>query len=400
MIGRGLAPKRASLCALRHPRTQEPIDQAVAIWSPGPATYTGEDYLELHVHGGRAVVAAALGALSLLPGFRMAQPGEFSRRALLNGKTDLAALEGLADLIAARTDEQRRQAIAQASGYLSRHVESWREQIIQFLALLEAEIDFPDEGDVPSHASEGVAAGLAALVAELREASADGTRAEIIRDGFVVAIAGPPNAGKSSLLNFLAKRDVAIVTETPGTTRDLIEVRLDLGGREVVLIDTAGIRDTADSIEAEGIRRARETIARAHPTLWLDDSKSGPSTRPGDAVPVRSKIDLGPCAAGEQAIGISVRTGEGIPGLLGLIGAKMRAVAGIAGEVALVTRERHRLALDSATVHLAAASRCSLAVELRAEELRLAARDLDTIIGRVGVEDVLDRLFSQFCIGK
>jgi tRNA modification GTPase len=482
------APRKAGLARVRDPRSQEIIDEALVLWFPAPHSETGEDTAELQLHGGRAVIAAVLEALGRIDGLRMAEPGEFTRRAFENGKLDLTAVEGLADLVSAETQGQRRQAFRQMKGLLGNRAETWRQRLIQALALVEARIDFSDEGDVPENLVAPALAIARELEGEIAQALADGGRGDRRRDGLVVAIAGPPNAGKSTLLNRLARREAAIVSPYAGTTRDVIEVHLDLGGLPVTLVDTAGIRDAPDPVEMEGVRRARERAASADLVLWVVDASAAPSTvipgrreaanpesrathaaadvggqpfgRPrngdSDAKPlqtpatsqaappvwlIRNKIDL--LAAGdnnehviqgndnnerkvrsnealtgivnagltrsnelifssnEHVFKVSASTGAGFDPLL----AQLDRFAGefMAGaETALVTRQRHRQVLTQGLEAL----RRALAVELGsredllAEELRLAAASLGRLTGRVDVEDILDVIFRDFCIGK
>lgn len=397
-------PRLAHYGEMRDPASGEVLDKGLLLFFPGPASATGEDIVELHLHGGRAVVAAVLRALSSLPGLRAAEAGEFTRRAHLNGKMDLAQVEGLADLIAAETEAQRRQALALAAGTLSRRVSTWREGLVRALALVEASIDFSDEGDVPNDLLYEALALMVPLRDDLAAAVKDAARGERVRDGLVVAIAGPPNAGKSTLLNRLAGREAAIVSEIPGTTRDVLEVHLELVGQAVTLLDTAGLRETADVVEQEGVRRALARAEAADLVLWLSDDGTPPPPALADAVKVRSKADRVTAGAADPPfysgwLALSATTGAGLEGLLSIVERAVEAFSG--GEPALVTRERQRLALSAAAEHLdQACGEFAGREELRAEELRLAARALDRTIGKVDVEDVLDALFSTFCIGK
>lgn len=391
-------PRLARYGALCDPASGAPLDQGITLFFPAPASATGEDVVELHLHGGRAVVAAVLRALSSLPGLRPAEAGEFTRRAHANGKLDLAEVEGLADLIAAESEAQRRQALALAGGALSRRVEAWREGLISALALVEAGIDFSDEGDVPDDLAAEATAVLARLRGDLMAALRDAARGERVRDGLVVAIAGPPNAGKSTLLNRLAGREAAIVSPLPGTTRDVLEVHLELAGQALTVLDTAGLRETADMVEAEGVRRARARAEAADLVLWLSEHGEEPPAAFSSAIRVCTKTDRDG-AVPEGWFGISAETGAGLDALMGEVERQADALGG--GEPALVTRERHRLGLETAAVHLERAlGDFGGREELRAEEVRLALRALDQTIGRVDVEDVLDALFSTFCIGK
>lgn len=402
MAGGVAPPRRAALRGIVDPVSREILDEGLVLFFPGPHSYTGEDLAEFQVHGGRAVVQGLLAALGALPGCRLAEPGEFTRRAFAHGRLDLARVEGIGDLIAAETPMQRRQALAQAAGLLSGKVETWRAILLDAMAQLEAAIDFADEGDVQDRAvTADVSAALAGLQHELAEVLTEGRRGEILRDGFRVVIAGPPNAGKSTLLNALARRDVAIVSDIPGTTRDVLQVQLDLDGMPVTLSDTAGIRPTMDRIEAIGVQRAEREMRGADLVLWLSPAQApcSPPT-PIDALEVVSQIDsVSERTPGQLAI--SALTGEGLPALLDLIATRAREAVG--QEPALVTRERHRMALAQAMDAVSRAQQRldqGASPELPAEDLRLAARALGTVIGTVDVEHVLDRLFADFCIGK
>jgi tRNA modification GTPase len=391
-------PRRMSLRTLRHPTTCEALDQALVVWMPGPNSFTGEDQAELQIHGGVAVRGAVLAALSTLEGCRPAEAGEFTRRAFLNGRMDLSAVEGLADLIDAETEAQRRQALRQMEGALGHAVEAWREEALQILALLEAALDFSDEGDVP----EGLEREARRRIEILRDGIAKVLAypsGERLREGFVVVLAGAPNAGKSTLLNALARREVAIVSPIAGTTRDIIEVRCDLGGLPVSFVDTAGLRDSADAVEQEGVARARARAAAADLVLWLV-APDGDRVQPERAgLIVGTKADLGAAAAVDLLV--SAATGRGLEALLARIEAEAQRALG-SGD-AVLTRERHRQALQDAQSSLDRA----LAImgqngptELAAEEVRLATRAIGRITGRVDVDDMLDRLFGAFCIGK
>jgi tRNA modification GTPase len=407
-------PRRAALRALSDPTAGETLDRGLVLWCPGPASVTGEDVLELHVHGGRAIVGGLLEVLAGIPGLRPAEPGEFTKRAFLNGRLDLTAAEGLADLIAAETRSQARQALRQLDGELGRIYEGWRERLVGALALLEAEIDFaPDEEEVPEGLIERVGPEIVRLRGEIVGHLNDGRRGERLRGGITVAVIGPPNAGKSSLVNRLARRDVAIVTARPGTTRDVLEVHLDLGGCPVTVLDTAGLREASDEIEAEGVRRARAGAERADLRLALLDGEAWPGVDAATCAMVDeetilaiNKSDLGtlpaaPSIAGRPAHAVSCLTGEGLEGLLGALS---EAAAGFAGPGVgpAITRSRHRAALREALEGLERFGSAPPGTEiaLLAEELRWAARAVGRITGRVAVEDVLERIFSQFCIGK
>lgn len=415
LAGKLPTPRQASRRLLRD-GTGQPIDDAVVLWFPGPGTATGEDVAEFHVHGGRAVLAALLAAISLIPNTRAAEPGEFTRRAFENGKLDLTEAEGLDDLIHADTDRQRRQALRQLQGLLGNRARDWRERIIEASALIEAGIDFSDEGDVPAELMAPAVKAIKALHDEIAEALAAQGHSERLCDGLVVAIAGEPNVGKSTLMNQLARREVAIVSPHAGTTRDVIEVQLDLDGYPVTVIDTAGIRETDDPVEQEGVRRARARAEDADLVLWLVEGEraADPDTtrsfrtadegqRPSGTVwIVRNKIDLGETTAARPVgeFGISASRGDGIPELVEAI---VKFAADFFGttEGALVTRARQRDLLVRASDSL----RRSLELveegeELAAEELRAAAYALGRLLGRVDVEDVLGAIFQKFCIGK
>lgn len=394
------APRVATLGVLRHPLSGEMLDKALALWFPAPRSFTGEDAAELHLHGGRAVVDGVLGALSTLPRLRIAEPGEFTRRAFTNGKMDLTEAEGLADLIDAETQAQRRQALDQMGGALGRLYEGWRRELIRVLAYLEADLDFPDE-DLPEGVADQVRPKIIELLSAIDVHLADNRRGERLRSGVQIAILGPPNAGKSSLLNALAQRDVAIVSEIAGTTRDVIEVHLDLGGYPVILADTAGLRETSDAIEDEGVRRALRRAEAADLKLFLTDAREETPAEPvaDGAILVFNKTDLAP---GFQlpfpaACAVSVRTGAGLPVLLKLLEERVSSV--IAGPNVALTRARHREALEECRFSLSRSLEADLP-ELGAEDVRLATRALGRITGKVDVEDLLDVIFRDFCIGK
>jgi tRNA modification GTPase len=479
LAGKIPKPRKAAFARLRDPQTQEPIDEALALWFPAPSSETGEDVAELQLHGGRAVIAATLTALGKLDGLRPAEAGEFTRRAFENGKLDLTAVEGLADLVMAETQGQRRQALRQMQGALRDRAESWRDRLTRALALIEARIDFSDEADVQDSAQGDLIAPALALARELEgelaAALADDRRGERLREGLVVAIAGPPNAGKSTLLNRIAQREAAIVSPYAGTTRDVIEVHLDLAGWPVTLLDTAGIRDSDDPVEREGVRRARDRAAAADLVLWVvDASEPASPVIPGRAegadpesiIPaaeygfrahpsgaprndevrpptwlIRNKIDVisavgrnergydsitrneppvrsnnslrdmvnkgltvtneGRFIKDESLFNLSAASGEGFEPLLAAL---TRHADGflVGTEPALITRERHRRVLEDAMAALRRALTAEVASreDLLAEELRLAARSLGRLTGRVDVEDILDVIFRDFCIGK
>ena len=411
---------------VREPASGEVIDEALGLWFPAPASETGEDVAELQLHGGYAVVAGVLKALGTVEGCRMAEPGEFTRRAFENGKLDLTAVEGLGDLIAAETAAQRRQAFRQLKGLIGNRAEAWRQRLIEAQALVEARIDFPDEADVPEDLIAPAAKVVRSLRNEIAAVLTDRGRGERLRDGLVVAIAGPPNAGKSTLLNRLARRDAAIVSPFAGTTRDVIEVHLELDGCPVTVLDTAGIRESAEPVEQEGVRRARARAAEADLVLWVTDvsaagrtsAKQPPLKSDAPQWLVENKIDLlehGACSqthAGsrrppekselEFVFSISAERGEGLDALFGALAAFARDFFA-AGETVLVTRARHRANLEQTVAALdraLAETARSRREELIAEELRAASSALGRLTGRLDVEDVLDEIFREFCIGK
>jgi len=404
LAGRRLPPPRvATRVGLRSPATGEELDDALVLWFPGPASFTGEDVAEFHIHGGRAVIAGLVGALSTFPNVRPAEAGEFTRRAFDNGKLDLTRAEAIADLVDAETAAQRRQALRQMEGGFGRRCDGWRDRLLRASALAEADIDFSDE-DIPDGLSIEAARTVGLVAEEIARLLTDGRRGEKLRDGFSVVLLGAPNAGKSSLLNALAGRDAAIVSARAGTTRDVIEVRLDLGGRPVILADTAGLRETNDEIEEEGVRRARARASHADARLLVFDAALPPdpatlAMADGLSLILINKIDLAsPPAFDGPSLPVSARTGIGLDALEAWLIAAADEVVG-RGEDVAVTRERHRLALEETREHLERALSAP-SPELAAEDLRLAVRALGRITGRVDVEDVLDLIFREFCIGK
>lgn len=414
LCGRRPSPRRASLRRLRDAEGAT-LDQALVLWFPGPASYTGEDSAELHLHGGPAVVAGVLQALAAL-GLRLAEPGEFTRRAFENDRLDLAQAEGVADLVEAETEAQRRQALDQLDGALGRARDGWRADLVEALALFEAAVDFPDE-DLPADVARRARPALERLLVALGQAVDGVRRAEQVRDGYAIALVGAPNAGKSTLLNALSRREAAIVTPTPGTTRDIIEVPLRLAGYKVVLADTAGLREALDPVEVEGVRRARIRAGEADLRLWVVDG-AGPAgqgaapaavLKAGDLCLV-SKADLPPGEAASRALveaaalglephRLSAHRADDIAALEGVLSERVAAALG-ASEPPVATRLRHAALLSEAIARLESALALSGEPELAAEDVRLAARALDRITGRIGPEDVLDRIFSTFCIGK
>lgn len=386
-------PRTVSLALLKDPRDDGPLDRALLLWLPGPHTVTGEDMAELHCHGGRAVVAAVEDALGAMPGLRRAEAGEYTRRAFAHGRMDLTAVEGLADLLAAETQSQRRAALLMAEGHFSRRIEGWRGTLLDLSAMAEAALDFSDEDDVPDAAIEArIGAGIATLAQDV-DAILAAPSADRLRDGVRVVLAGPPNAGKSTLLNALVGRDAAIVSDIAGTTRDRIEAPAAIGGTAFLFTDTAGLRgETGDAIEAIGIDRARAALAAADIILWLGDADALPRD---DAILVAAQSDR--ADADRPGLRLSARTGEGMDVLIALLLSRAAALLPGEGDYALHARQRQRV--GQVRDHLlAAGSTADLLVA--AEELRLARAAIDALTGQAGTEDMLDRLFSGFCIGK
>ncbi|HKO09668.1 MAG TPA: tRNA uridine-5-carboxymethylaminomethyl(34) synthesis GTPase MnmE [Alphaproteobacteria bacterium] len=408
--GRALPkPRQAAYARLTDPLSGAGLDDGLVLWFPGPASETGEDMAEFQIHGGRATVASVLEALGKLAGLRPAAPGEFTRRAFGNGKLDLTAVEGLADLVNAETEAQRRQALRQLRGELGQLYEGWRARLLRLLAYGEAAIDFPDET-----AEEGIerdrANDISGLVKEISQHLEDNRRGELLRDGLSLVILGAPNVGKSSLMNALARRDVAIVSERAGTTRDVIEVHLDLAGYPVVIADTAGLRETGDEIELEGVKRARARAEHADVRIVLLDATSWPKI-PAHVAPlfgptsllVLNKIDRRRPAGRLEVSGhplhpVSALTGEGMDELVRELERLARERLTLA-EAPSLTRLRHRQALESCVEALQRSLSAALP-ELAVEDLRLALREIGRITGRVDVEDLLDVIFRDFCIGK
>lgn len=373
------------------------LDEALVLVFSEKQSFTGEAVVEFQLHGSTAVVSTVLRVLSEIKGLRQAEPGEFTRRALENGRLDLAQVEGLADLIDAETEAQRRQALRVLSGDLGDQAEKWRLDLIRAAALLEATIDFADE-DVPTDVSPEVSSLIQRVLKSLRKEISGVKSAERIRTGFEVAIVGAPNVGKSTLLNALAGRDAAITSEYAGTTRDVIEVRMDLGGLPVTLLDTAGLRETADKVEEIGIARARERAELADLRVFLVEGDERPDFEPhsGDIV-LKAKADLL-----EDKVGaISGVSGEGLSDLIEKVTQRLSDQAAAVG---IATRERHRIAMIHAVEAMESAERFVIVGEevtdLAAEELRSAIRSLDSLVGRIDVENVLDEIFSSFCLGK
>lgn len=404
IVGALPPPRVASLRAIRD-RNNLVLDRGLVLFFPGPASFTGEDCAELHVHGGRAVIAAVSETLEAIEGFRYAEAGEFTRRAFENGKLDLTAVEGLGDLVLAQTEMQRRLALAQAEGGLQALYEKWMEQLTLCRGLIEAELDFSDEGDVPENVSEGVRGEVLAVRDAIAQHLGQAHAGEIVRDGCHVAIAGAPNAGKSSLLNALARRDASIVSDEPGTTRDVVTVTLDLAGYAVILHDTAGLRETSGLVEREGIRRAEAVMREADLVLYLQDLSdtwSGPQVQQSDkTLVIGTKADLMCCSPiWERNLDISVRSGDGMDELMALIRRKIEEVASQISD-AMPTRQRHQAQLRRARDCLdAALADRSLPGELLAEELRSAGGALGRLTGEAGSEELLGVIFERFCIGK
>jgi len=407
------APRRAVVRKLRDARG-DVIDQALVLWMPGPGSYTGEDAAELHLHGGPAVVGLATAALAA-SGLRLAEPGEFTRRAFEAGRLSLDQAEGVADLVDAETEAQARQAVAQLHGALGRRYARWRSMLAEALAYVEAAVDFPDE-ELPSDVARRALPRIARLEDDLARALADARRGERVRDGYRIALIGAPNAGKSRLFNQLLERDAAIVTPMAGTTRDVIEAPLVIAGYKVVAADMAGVRETREAIEGEGVRRARAWADEADLRLWVVDAAAGVGAwreasdlvRPGDML-LLNKSDLAAgcdAAAALRALDesaerfeVSAETGAGLGPLREALA--RRVAADLGGlEFPAVTRARHARVLAEALAHLDRAGRALETPELAAEDLRLAARALERITGRIGAEDVLDVIFGSFCIGK
>jgi len=387
-------PRRAALRAIRNPVSGELLDQGLVLRFPGPRSATGEDSVELHLHGGRAVLAGVLDLLAGLEGLRPAQPGEFTRRAFENGRIDLTEAEGLADLLAAETQSQRRASLAMAGGALSRRVSEWRSSVLRLSAEVEAALDFSDEGDVGEDLPQAWRTSIADLASHIR-AVLRSPPVERLRDGIRVVIAGPPNAGKSSLLNWLAGRRAAITSAIAGTTRDLVEAPTAIGGQPFVLVDTAGLRESSDAIEAEGVELARESVAASDLVLWLGSPSDCPARE--RAIVVQSKIDLGADSGSDADIRVSSETGEGMDQLVGLLIDRARSLLPREGDLSV--NGRHRAALTEVVHQLDEAHR-SLDLLVASEALRIARAELDRVTGRAGVEDMLDALFGTFCIGK
>lgn len=395
LAGRIPSERRPSLAAIRHPASSELLDRALLLWFPGPNSATGEDLAEIHLHGGRSVVVAVLDALGGVAGLRPAEPGEFTRRAFENGRMDLAEAEGLADLLSAETQSQRRAALILAGGALSRQVEDWQRRLLELIARLEATIDFADEGDV----EDGIPETWTLVLESLADEIASMLRrppAERLRDGIRVVIGGPPNMGKSSLLNHIVGREAAITSAIAGTTRDLVEAPTAIGGTPFLLIDTAGLRDSADEVESVGVERARTSLDAADIILWLGEPSQCPDRERAVIVQPMRDLKTGPQDAAAD-VAVSSKTGEGMDSLIDMLVKRGRDLLPQEGEVAI--RQRHRDLLSDCLAHLQEA-RTAHDPLVVSELLRRARITLDRITGRAGVEDMLDALFGRFCIGK
>tara|TARA_B100000029_G_scaffold481852_1_gene531270 strand:+ start:37846 stop:39177 length:1332 start_codon:yes stop_codon:yes gene_type:complete len=402
-------PRLASLRRIHNPIDQNAIDEGIVIWFPGPNSYTGEDVVEFHVHGGPSITEEVLKSISTVASCRIAEPGEFTRRAFQLGKMDLTSAEAVADLIDAKTIEQRRQALKQFDGQLAGLYDEWRKQLIDILAYAESAIDFSDE-ELPEGINNTITNNILYLINNIAQHIDDKKIGERIRSGFNIAILGAPNSGKSSLLNRLATRDVAIVSDTAGTTRDVIEVQMNLEGFAVIVSDTAGIRDTQNEIEFEGVRRARKAADEADLVVVVFDALDLPDISEitknyisDKSLVLVNKVDLLDHSLpgeinGKETLGISAKTGEGFEEFQLRLNREVKNYFGN-NEQPVLTRERHRKALEDT---LASLNRSTQAVlpELVAEDIRLAVRSIGKITGRVDVEDVLDIIFSEFCIGK
>ncbi|MDM9624487.1 tRNA uridine-5-carboxymethylaminomethyl(34) synthesis GTPase MnmE [Rhizobium sp. S152] len=397
-----LSPRHAALKTIRT-RNGEVLDKGLILFFPGPGSFTGEDVAELHLHGGRAVVEALYRELAGIPDFRRAEPGEFSRRAFENGKLDLVEIEGLADLIAAETEMQRRLAVEQSTGGLSGLYDGWAKRLTRARALIEAELDFADEDDVPGSVSDQVWADMAVLRQEIYKHLAEAEMGEIIRDGFKVVIAGEPNAGKSTLMNALVKREVAIVTDIAGTTRDVLQANISIDGCLVKLFDTAGLRETLEPVEREGIRRAQLAIEDADLVLFVEDiSLPAPMTDliVDNAIVIGTKADLPRCSRRQYDLLVSAEESTGLDRLRAIIGDRLKDKVH-PHSMAIASRERHKDSLSKCLSAVEAALEDELVgLDVRAEELRAASDALGRVTGRVDVENLLDVIFGEFCIGK
>lgn len=406
--GRLPEPRRLVLRSIRNPDSGEILDRCLVAWLPAPHSFSGEDCAELHLHGSPAVVSAVVAVLGHRPGVRPAEPGEFTRRAFLNGRLDLVEVEGLADLLDARTSHQRRQAMRQASGFASGVFEAWRQKLLLVRADIEAVVDFIDEEGVAEVARPAIDARISGLIGELTTALDQSAKAEIVRDGVRIVLAGLPNTGKSSLLNALARRDAAIVSDVPGTTRDVIEVWLDVEGIPVLLTDTAGLRsDAVDKVEMEGIRRTKAQISGADLVLWLWSSDIAGSEEPSDVKPdlvIHNKIDLDSGLLRNESrsahLQVSTLTGEGIPMLLKEIAGLLKVRLGPEEPAVLVSERQQSVVRNSIRFLNEALAVPSEHLELKAEHVRRASDEIGRLTGKLGVEEWLGAIFSRFCIGK
>ena len=408
LVGGLPVPRKAAFRRIVDPISHETLDRGLVVWFPGPSSFTGEDSAELHIHGARAVTVAILATLGGMPDLRPAKPGEFARRALENGKLDLIAIEALGDLIEAETEQQRRLAMSQSEGHLRARADQWRARLIDALVIVESELDFSDESDAPRVTEGQVQAICREILQSLAPLAIENHSIERLREGLTVLIAGPPNAGKSTLLNAIARRDVAIVSERAGTTRDLIEVKLDLGGFPVNLIDTAGIHASLDPVEREGINRAIKKSEFADLVLWLTPSDAPRAEPPKEFVgrplwSIRTKADIvggfEDDVSSGQELRLSAATGRNCDLLMKHLQSFGQENMSVEGSL-VVANDRQRFAIRAAQEALTAALDGNAPLEILAEELRRACFSLESLVGKVGVEDVLDQLFSRFCIGK
>ncbi len=408
MCRKPVEPGHTALRKIYHPITNMLLDEGLVLWFPAPGSFTGEDVVEFQIHGGRASIMAVVEALSNIDGYRQGEAGEFTRRAFQNGRLDLVEIEGLGDLIHAQTEAQRRQALNQSEGAASEMFNNWRKELTGVLGYLEASIDFIEEEDVNDNALAGFRDKLIHLRNDMEKHLADGVRGEVVRDGVRVVLAGEPNVGKSSIINWLARRDVAIVSDVPGTTRDVLEVQLDLDGIPVTISDTAGLRDVAgDEVERQGIARTKEAGYRADLLIWIvaGDQAGADLLLDSDAekLVVMNKIDLAQQNTTERnsgALPVSAKTGKGMDELMEKISARVSEKFG-GKEPALITRERQKSALAMCIECLdGALDEETGSLELTAEQLRMAANHLGRLVGRIDVEDLLDVIFRDFCVGK
>lgn len=407
--------RETRLCSFRDPETNHRLDRGLLLYFQGPKSFTGEDVAEFHIHGGRAVIAGFLDALSKIAGLRSALPGEFSRRAFDHGKMDLTAIEGLSDLINAETEAQKRQALRLMDGRLADLYEGWRKKLIAAMAYLEVDIDFADE-EIPDDLMGQVMPVIEGLRDEIYRHLGDGFKGERIRDGLQLVILGEPNVGKSTLLNFLSRRDVAIISDIAGTTRDLLEVHLDINGFAVTIVDTAGLRDSQDAVEREGVRRAEQRAKEADIKVIMLEAKDWPDIPPRlraqigpQAMLLINKTDLSPLDPASlrradidclDILAVSVREEQGLDLFIKSLSAQVERMMAL-DDTPNLTRQRHRESLIHALSHLERFQETpDKETALLAEDLRMAARDIGAITGLVDVEDLLDVIFSEFCIGK